>query len=249
MSRIIINGDDFGMNEACSRAIAQAFRIGAITDTTAMANGAFFDEAIRLAFEQGFEDRIGIHFNLTEGVPLTDAIRHIPDFVRDGRFVKSYVNLPRELNGAERQAVYAELTAQGQRLQRAGITITHADSHHYIHNIEYLSGIVTQVCRDLGIGRIRLKRNVGVAAGASEDRRYWRAHGFVTADFFCRLSDAFYGTASDTVEIMVHPDYDRDGRLIDRTGMKDGTPVGKALLPPDPSRGITMMSYRDLIRS
>ena len=32
--RVIINADDFGLNEHCSKAIAQAFEEGLITDTT-----------------------------------------------------------------------------------------------------------------------------------------------------------------------------------------------------------------------
>ena len=47
--QVIINGDDFGMNERCSRAIAQAFALGLITDATVMANGAYVEEAAALA--------------------------------------------------------------------------------------------------------------------------------------------------------------------------------------------------------
>ena len=246
MSFIIINGDDFGMNERCSRAIAQAFREELITDTTAMANGAYFDAAVRMAKEQGFDDRIGIHFNLTEGEPLTAAIRQIPDFVDGGCFVKRYVDRPRPLTDAEQESVYAELTAQAQRLRRAGIAVTHADSHHYIHNIPYLAPIAARVCRENAIRCVRLQRCVGEPAESSENNRFWRGEGFLTTDSFCRMSDTFFGVESDRVEIMVHPDFDRLGRLIDRTGMDDGFPVGNPLLPLDKNLGITLLSYRDL---
>ncbi len=58
MGRVIINGDDFGMNKRCTLAIAQAFGEGLITDTTIMANGELFDYALSLARQQGFSDRI-----------------------------------------------------------------------------------------------------------------------------------------------------------------------------------------------
>ena len=74
---IIINGDDFGMNRRCSTAIAAAFDKGLITDTTMMANGDCFEYAVALAREKGFFDRIGIHFNLTEGTPLTKGITEL----------------------------------------------------------------------------------------------------------------------------------------------------------------------------
>ena len=47
---LIINADDFGMNESCNRAIVLAFQKGIITDTTLMANGHAYVHAIELVF-------------------------------------------------------------------------------------------------------------------------------------------------------------------------------------------------------
>ena len=41
----IINADDFGLHKSCSRAIAEAFSLSLITDTTMCANGDFFAHA------------------------------------------------------------------------------------------------------------------------------------------------------------------------------------------------------------
>ena len=112
MPRVTINGDDFGMNESCTKAILRALREGWITDTTMMANGSFFDEAIQMAKEFGMTDRIGVHFNLTEGRPLTEGITKAPLFVKDGVFHRAFLHRPRELNEVERQAVFAELAPQ-----------------------------------------------------------------------------------------------------------------------------------------
>ena len=111
MPRVTINGDDFGMNESCTRAIIRTLREGLITDTTMMANGSFFDEAVQMAKENGLTDRIGVHFNLTEGLPLTSGIMSMPLFVKDGAFHRVFLRHPRELNEAERQAVFAALCA------------------------------------------------------------------------------------------------------------------------------------------
>ena len=46
MQGVIINADDFGLNEHCSLAIAEAFKKGLITDTTMVANGEYFDDAV-----------------------------------------------------------------------------------------------------------------------------------------------------------------------------------------------------------
>ena len=235
MDRIIINGDDYGMNERVSRAIAQAFREGLITHTTMLANGAYFDAAIRLAREEGFFDRIGVHFNLTEGEPLTGDIGMIDDFVTDGRFNKRYLSCPRPLSPVEREAVFAELSAQAVRLERAGIRVTHADSHHYIHTLTEIAPIVAELCARRGIRRVRLNRTFDTAerprvTEGRVDNGFWR-EGFDTTERFGRLSDVRDGIPAGT-EVMVHPDFDRGGALIDRIGMRDGYPTGENLFCP-----------------
>lgn len=230
VSGLIINGDDYGMNKRCSAAIAQAFAEGRITSATMMANGAYFEEAVAMAKERGFADKIGVHFNLTEGAPLTEDIRSLSDFVSGGRFHKQYLNNPRPLSGEEKEAIRRELAAQAERLRQAGIGITHADSHHYIHHGSEIAPLVAQVCQAYGIGRVRLSRTFGAAERAhTVPNSWWRERGFVTTRHFGRLSDVVGIEIPDGTEIMVHPDFDRSGVLIDRVGVADGYPYGEAL--------------------
>ncbi|MBQ1453116.1 MAG: ChbG/HpnK family deacetylase [Ruminococcus sp.] len=88
--QIIINADDYGLNERNSKAIAQAFENGLITNTTVLANGEYLDEALALAREKNFFDKLGVHLNLTEGEPLTEDIKSCPRFVSGGVFNKVY---------------------------------------------------------------------------------------------------------------------------------------------------------------
>lgn len=240
---VIINGDDFGMNERCSRAIAQAFALKLITDATVMANGAYAAEAAALARQKGFFDRLGIHFNLTEGVPLTKDICRYPDFVRNGRFHKQY-DWQQPLSPGEQDAVCLELSAQAKRLEQLGIALTHADSHHYVHTARYMLPLVLCVCRAHGITKIRLCRNLGegvdapYAAAVNEEIR---RQGFVTTAYFASLRRLGGTAVADNTELLVHPDYDRNGVLIDRAGTKDDIPFGAALtgLPS----GVKLTSY------
>lgn len=131
---VIINADDFGQTESCTRAIYEAFQKGLITDTTMVANG----EAMELAFAMAPEMRghIGAHLNLTEGPALTPAMRKNAKFVSNGRFTdyfKTRSNYFRRLSPQDKQDIYEELTAQMERLIAGGIELTHADSHHHIH--------------------------------------------------------------------------------------------------------------------
>lgn len=229
--QVIINGDDFGMNERCSRAIAQAFALGLITDATVMANGAYVEEAAALARQEGFLDRLGIHFNLTEDKPLTQEICRCAQFVRDGRFHKDY-DWQQSLSAREQDAVCRELSAQADRLAQLGIVPTHADSHHYIHTARHVLPLVLRVCRAHGIRKIRLCRNLGDnidAAYAAEINAEIRRQGFVTTAFFASLRRLGGADVMDNTEILVHPDFDGNGVLIDRAGVKDGVPFGAPL--------------------
>ena len=229
---VIVNADDFGMNESCSRAICEAFRLGLVTDTTMMANVRYFDEAVRLAKENGFFDKIGIHLNMTEGEPLTEEIKAFPEYVREPT---------RELESA----VYAELRAQIEKLRDAGIAITHADSHHYVHTTESVIDVAVKVLKEYSIRKVRLRLNLGDVPDTEKSEvinQRLRNEGFVTVKHFVKLAHTKQSGIPDNTEILVHPDYDRYGRLIDRRGVENGCPVGE----PIPKLNTALGSYAEL---
>ena len=247
---IIINADDFGLNEHCSKAIAQAFREGLITDTTMMATGEYFDEAVELAKEQGFIDKIGIHLNLTEGEPLTNGIKSCKSFVEAGRYHHRNNRL-KPLSKGEKEALYIELTAQVEKILNAGIQITHADSHHHIHTAVFVASIAARVCKEHGITKIRLHRNIGSISALKmivkkKYNRWLHKQGFKTTEFFGSLRDIEGSELQDNTEIMVHPDFDKDGVLIDRHGMEDDLPIGNKLPDLRAERNVTLKGYAEL---
>lgn len=247
---IIINADDFGLNKHCSKAIAQAFHEGKITDTTLMATGGYFDEAVVLAKEQGFIDKIGIHLNLTEGEPLTEDIKACPRFVTDGRFNKAY-NRSKKLTGEEKDAIYKELTVQVEKIQKADIKITHADSHHHIHTGIFIAPIAVRVCKEHGIGKMRLHRNIGNISGIKmfikkKYNKWLCKQGFKTTVFFGSLRDIENADLPENCEIMVHPDFDKNGDLIDRHGVEDGFPIGDKLPDLRAERNVSLKGYAAL---
>lgn len=232
---IFINGDDFGMNKSCTLAIAEAIEKELIDGATMMANGEYFDEAVAISLSRGFDRKIGVHLNLTEGVPLTEEIKSVTAFVNDGQFHKEYLKNPRPLSTQEQEAVCAELAAQINRIRQAGINAVRADSHHYIHTFVHIAPLVAKVCKENGIKRIRINRTFDtpdrpmITDGRIENS-FWRAQGFETTAHFGRMSDITPGNIPADTEIMVHPDYDKNGVLIDRTGTAHGCPAGAQLI-------------------
>ncbi|MDO4305296.1 MAG: ChbG/HpnK family deacetylase [Eubacteriales bacterium] len=222
---MIINADDFGQTESCTRAIFEAFEKRMITDVTMVANGEALDTAFELIRNHpAIRDRVGIHFILTEGIPLTETMKKNSKFVTDGRFnsyFKNKRNYVKRLSRRDKKDIYEELTAQIDFLLSKGILISHADSHHHVHNNWQLASIIFRVCREHSITRIRIHRNV--------DRKslFWNifyaflynsrlgVNGFSHTDYFGAAGEYEY-MREGISEIMVHPDYDSEGKLVDR---------------------------------
>lgn len=250
MSAVIINADDFGLSDSVNRAITDAFNSGIISNTTMLANGSAFDEAVILANKCGFADKVGIHFNLTEGEPLTDDIKNCPSFCEQGVF-HGHINRTKPLTSAEKSAVNKELTAQAEKVKAAGFFIDHADSHHHIHTAVFIAPIVFRICKEFGIGKIRIHRNIGSIPSYKRFvknvyNKNLRKKGFCTTDYFGSLDDIATAKLPDSLEIMVHPDYDKDGVLIDRRGAADPTPEGIPLFSVPEKFDLKLTSYGEI---
>ena len=233
---LIVNADDFGLTENCSLAIAEAFAENLISSTTACANGEYIESAVMLAQEKGFADKIGLHLNITECKPLTDGIKKLPFFCTNGEFhgkIERYKKPTKE----EIACFKEEITAQIEKILRLGIKPTHIDSHHHIHTAPYFIATVKTVAKEFGIIKMRLHRNVGKIKfykklGKTLFNRRLIKDGFITVEKFGSIEDfrlnrnALY---KFPCEIMVHPDYDKSGALIDRIEITENGNLGAPL--------------------
>lgn len=235
MTDIIVNADDFGLNEHCSKAIAEAFERGLISSTTAMANGEYIEGAFGLAKRGGFLDSIGVHLVLTEGEPLTERIKNDPFFCRDGRF-HGEINRYKPLSRAQKDEIKEELSAQIEKLQKIGFSLDHADSHHHIHTGIFIFSPVKEVLRKYGIKKVRLHRNFGEIGAAKRIlKRFYnsslRRAGFLSTEKMGSLEDLekYPETAEKYLcEIMVHPDFNEKGEIVDRVDYENAA-VGEKL--------------------
>ena len=250
----IINADDFGLTESCTRAIAEAFHRGLISSTTACANGEAIEAAYQIAAENGFLDCVGIHINLTEGTPLTEGMKTDPFFCENGIF-HGRINRLKKPSKQTLAHLEAEVAAQIERLKAIGFPISHADSHHHIHTGLYLIGTIETVLKRYGIEKIRIHRNLGSIRFykkivKNRFNKSLQKRGFITTQkmgSFADLQAMPEIAKAYLTEIMVHPDFDRNGVLIDRIDKLDGDPVGKPLDELKPYlQNETLISYGDL---
>lgn len=160
MRRLIINADDFGMTSGVNRAIVDAHVAGTVTSATMMANEAATDEAIAIALQTP-SLTTGCHVVLVDGRPLSD-----PDGVaslvssRNGTnitFRKGIVDLAVAFAAGKLRAseIHTEAAAQIERLQTAGIRLSHVDCHMHSHILPMVLRAVLQAARDCGVKAVR----------------------------------------------------------------------------------------------
>ncbi|WP_223531030.1 carbohydrate deacetylase [Pseudomonas sp. GL-R-19] len=211
--QVIVNADDFGLSACENAVILGAFQAGLISSATAMANMPAFEAACAMARHPLLEGRIGLHFNLTYGRPLSQSIVQRPTFC-DGAGVFD-LNLSRTrlwLGRRDRHAVLEELEAQWQRCLDNGLRPSHLDSHQHVHNIWPIGEIVARFAARQGVP-VRLARNLGQNLSLPKrvfkdllNRRLSNLAG-ATADYVCTPVDLRNAEPppDGLLEIVAHP--------------------------------------------
>ncbi len=224
VQQMSVNADDFGRSDTVNRAIVECMASGLATNTTAMANMPGFDEACELAQQHKFAHRVGVHLNLSEGVPLTNGIKRNRRFCdADGRF--SYQRKGVLFSSVDRECVAREAKAQIARCRQHGLAATHADSHRHVHTNLALFRLLEPALKGFNVRRVRTSANlhrVDPLRGAYKlgFTKYLSWKGFAVTDHFGDLS-AFLALSPaeahtpGTYEIMIHPGYSETGELID----------------------------------
>jgi len=156
-ARLILNADDFGLTLGVNRAIRELHQAGVLTSATLMANGRAFDDAVAIAHANP-NLGVGCHIVLTDGIPVAnpDAVptllglggkRFRPSL---GEFVLALLRGKISEVEIEREAL-----AQVRKLQRAGIDVTHLDTHKHTHLFPSVARPLLRVAESSSIGAIR----------------------------------------------------------------------------------------------
>ncbi len=147
-----MNADDFGLCGDVTRGILDAHANGQVSSTTLMVNAPGTDEAVEAAHRHPALG-VGLHFNLTEGRPLTE----VPSLVDgSGRFLLRGDLVRRCLRRSVDPAdITREFSAQLARIHDLGIVPTHVDSHQHVHMVPWiLRGMVPVLAGE--VSRLRV---------------------------------------------------------------------------------------------
>lgn len=158
--RLIVSGDDFGLDPAINAGVVAAHRQGLVTSASVVVCGDAFDDAVRLARETPSLD-LGVHLTLVEEKPVLPAA-DLPTLAPGGRFPKKWPALFARLiaRRIRLDEVERELGAQIARARDAGLAITHVDSHQHAHFFPGVAEIVVRVAVTHGVGAIRAGERV-----------------------------------------------------------------------------------------
>lgn len=213
MTEYIVHADDFGYSDDVNACIDQCIKKAWVSETSLMVNMPACEDAVRMAVEHGYIDKVGIHLNLTEGVPLTNPIKNLPNFCDgSGRFNKKFhlSTLKRFfLSSREKFAVEMELSAQFERFLGYGGVMRRIDSHHHVHTNWAIYRLILPLARKYGFTAMRISADMHKVRFDKEIyKRLFNAdvrRSFATTDHFDGIVDGILTPNDSTVEVMVHP--------------------------------------------
>ncbi len=120
-----------------------------------MAGGEAYEEAVQIARSRRLS--VGLHVTLCDGRAVLPHTR-IPDLAdRDGRMERNPVRAWLKcMRPGILSQVEAEVEAQFNRLENAGLELTHVDSHHHLHMNPPIFETLCRQAAQRGVAWIRI---------------------------------------------------------------------------------------------
>ena len=179
--RLVFHADDLGMSRAVTEGILRGFREGLLTSTSLMANGPDAARALErwkaLAAEHASQSLpstskraqlgdagqpfdLGVHWNLTEGRPLSGSRYPAELLDAKGRFPGIFGLFARLRRHGRKclDGIRAELALQMQFVGDHGLRPVHLNGHQYIEMLPVVREIVPELLERFGIKVVRVAR-------------------------------------------------------------------------------------------
>lgn len=154
-NQLIINADDYGMNNDINDAILELAEMHAISSTTIMANMVSEDYLNEIS-KYNNSVSIGLHFNILEGKPVSLPEQVFSLIDSSGNFFSLNVFLARYmLKKVRLEHIEKELLSQLTLLKERNLNVSHADSHKHIHQFPFIGKIIQDVFLRYGFRKMR----------------------------------------------------------------------------------------------
>lgn len=162
---LIVNADDYGYFRCVSNGILRAATHGIVTATGVFANAIHFAEHAARLRDCDVLD-VGVHLNLTEGMPLTREMQNRLSRW-SGRFPGKFAMAGAILSRAVKTAdVSGEWQAQIERCLDNGLRVRFLNSHQHLHMLPVLFPVANALAKQYNIAHLRFPTaQVGAGSG------------------------------------------------------------------------------------
>lgn len=235
MRKVIVNADDFGLNDHTVEWTIKGFECGALTSATIMAGMSATDKAVDFAKSHP-QFSFGVHFYLVDETPMSrpEEIASMIDPKTGNLWVTRQFILRNCAGLIKVEDLKREMRAQYLALKNAGVPISHVDGHGHNHRLPQSIKALAGLKDELGFTKVRRCQDMaceGTHLGLLSrminnpmQKRLDRI-GFKTTDHFLMnaghtvdpqwFSKAVASLPDGATEIGVHPGIDEDWRRID----------------------------------
>ena len=155
--RLIVNADDFGLHDSINLAVRQGHDQGIITSTSVMTGAPAFAQAVTLAKTMPALST-GVHLTLVSGHTVCPPVQ-VPSLVDgDGCLPPAYpAFITRYLAGRiSLTDIRRELRAQMAKAVRAGLLVSHVDSHQHLHILPGILDVVLDLMDEFAVAAVRV---------------------------------------------------------------------------------------------
>lgn len=233
--RVILHADDFGYDKDTLEATIDCFERGALSSASIMVNCEASEKAFSYA-KRHPEFSFGVHLTFVDGLKPVLPAKEIPALVdSNGVFLPS--NTVRKLAmmmKLPKTQVIAESQAQIDKIEAAGLKVSHLDSHGHLH--KFLSILWSMKYLKVGgkpVRKVRASQNVYVVMPSWKSPVYWLnkyfnwylKHTFKNPEYFymsannmdtnwadCILEQMDKLPQDAVIEIGVHPGHKEEWR-------------------------------------
>lgn len=214
-----VTADDFGNTLSITQAINECILKGWVQNTCLLLNRDALEEAVTLAKENGYMDKVCCHLNLSTGYPLTDLIKTTRLCNKHGEFCQaSNARITVScLSTLAIKAIREECEAQMKLFRSLGFTSIRIDSHMWrMCNIPVLMAI-RPLIKKYGFKTTRtLSGHMLNSRTKLINTIFYRIVQFIMNLFFevkenwCGCGEELFESPNtiqyNTIELYVHPD-------------------------------------------
>ncbi|XP_051970604.1 carbohydrate deacetylase [Xyrauchen texanus] len=160
--KLVVTGDDFGYCERRNLGIVDCFKAGGISNVSLLVNAVSAKHAADLA--KRYHLPIGIHANLSEGLPMSQELKSSTLLNKDG-FFHGKMGFREVLQSGQLKMseVEVELRAQINHFyELVGHMPSHMDGHQHVHVLPEVREVFARVLSDFGITYTRVPVEPGL---------------------------------------------------------------------------------------